>query len=88
MYDGNPADVPTIGTRAVLVSTSNQPNELVYAIVKAVFDNFATFRQLHPALSTLEIKDMVPSDRSFTTPLCDTAPLPRQLLRNVIHAVS
>src|SRR6266446_4757920 len=30
-------------------------------LVKAVFDNFATFRQLHPALSTLKIKDMVPS---------------------------
>jgi hypothetical protein len=30
-------------------------------MVKAVFDNLATFRQLHPALSTLEIKDMVPS---------------------------
>jgi uncharacterized protein len=61
MYVGNPGDVPTIGTRAVLVSTSNQPNEVVYAMVKAVFDNFATFRQLHPALSTLGIKDMVPS---------------------------
>jgi uncharacterized protein len=61
MYVGNPGDVPTIGTRAVLVSTSNQPNEVVYAMVKAVFDNFATFRQLHPALSTLKIKDMVPS---------------------------
>ena len=41
--------------------TSNQPNEVVYAMVKAVFDNFSTFRQLHPALSTLKIKDMVPS---------------------------
>jgi hypothetical protein len=61
MYAGNPGDVPTIGTRAALVSTSSQPDELVYAMVKAVFDNLATFRQLHPALSTLEIKDMVPS---------------------------
>jgi TRAP transporter TAXI family solute receptor len=61
MYAGNPGDVPTIGTRAVLVSTSSQPDEVVYAMVKAVFDNFATFRQLHPALSTLEINDMVPS---------------------------
>ena len=61
MYVGNPGDVPTIGTRAVLVSTGNQPDELVYATVKAVFDNFATFRQLHPALSILEIQDIVPS---------------------------
>jgi uncharacterized protein len=62
MYAGNPDDVPTIGTRAVLVSSSNQPDALVYAVVKAVFENFAVFRLLHPALSTLEIKDMVPSE--------------------------
>src|SRR6516164_6555630 len=40
MYAGNPSDVPTIGTRAVLVASSNQPDDLVYAMVKAVFDNF------------------------------------------------
>ena len=61
MYAGNPDDVPTIGTQAVLVTSSNQPNELVYAVVKAVFENFADFRRLHPALTTLEIKNMVPS---------------------------
>ena len=62
MYTGNPGDVRTIGTRAVLVTSSNQPDELTYAVVKAVFENFAVFRRLHPALSTLEIKDMVPSE--------------------------
>jgi TRAP-type uncharacterized transport system substrate-binding protein len=41
---------------------SNQPDELSYAVVKAVIENFADFRLLHPALSTLEIKDMVPSE--------------------------
>jgi uncharacterized protein len=61
MYAGNPSDVPTIGTRAVLVSSSNQPDELVYAMVRAIFGNFAVFRQLHPALATLEMHEMVPS---------------------------
>ena len=51
MYAGNPGDVPTIGTRAVLVSSSNQPDELTYAVVKSVLENFAVFRLLHPALS-------------------------------------
>jgi len=60
MYAGNPSDVPTIGTRAVLVSSSAQPDELVYAIVKAVSENFVLFRQLHPALSNLEMREMVP----------------------------
>ncbi|HLZ67288.1 MAG TPA: TAXI family TRAP transporter solute-binding subunit [Aliidongia sp.] len=62
MYVGNPDDVPTIGTQAVLVTSSNQPDELAYAVVRAVFENFADFRRLHPALSTLDIKDMVPSE--------------------------
>jgi uncharacterized protein len=61
MYAGNPDGIPTIGTQAVLVTSSNQPDELCYAVVKAVIENFADFRRLHPALSTLEIKDMVPS---------------------------
>jgi TRAP transporter TAXI family solute receptor len=62
MYAGNPHGVRTIGTLAVLVTSSNQPDELAYAVVKAVFENFADFRRLHPALPTLEIKDMVPSE--------------------------
>ena len=61
MYAGNPDDVPTIGTQAVLVASSDQPDELAYAVVKAVFENFTDFRRLHPALSPLEIRDMVPS---------------------------
>jgi TRAP-type uncharacterized transport system substrate-binding protein len=43
-------------------SRYNQPDELAYAVVGAVFKNFADFRLLHPALSTLEIEDMVPSE--------------------------
>ena len=62
MYPGNPYDVATIGTQAVLVTSSDQPDDLAYGVVKAVFDNFADFRRLHPALSTLKIKDMVPSE--------------------------
>ena len=62
MYMGNPEDVPTIGTRALLVSLSNEPDELVYAVVKAVLENFAVFRLLHPALSSLEMQNMVPSE--------------------------
>ena len=62
MYVGNPTDIPTIGTRAVLVVSSDQPDKLVYAMVKAVFDNFSVFHQLHPALSSLKIEELVPSD--------------------------
>jgi len=60
MYAGNPDDVTTIGTRAVLLTSIDQPDAVVYAMVKAVFDNLADFRRLHPALTSLEVKDMVP----------------------------
>jgi uncharacterized protein len=36
MYVANPGNVSTLGTRAVLVSTGDQPNERVYTMVKAV----------------------------------------------------
>lgn len=62
MYAGNPDDVPTFGTQTVLVTTSNRPDELAYAVVKAVFENFDDFRRLHPALRMLGRKDMVPSE--------------------------
>jgi hypothetical protein len=42
------------------VSSGDQPDEVVYAMVKAVAKNFAVFRQLHPTLSTLQIREMVP----------------------------
>lgn len=61
MYHGNPEDVPSIGTQAVLVTSSDQSDELAYAVVKAVFKNFTDFRRLHPVLLTLDIRNMVPS---------------------------
>jgi TRAP transporter TAXI family solute receptor len=61
MYAGNPSGVATFGTLAVLVTSSDQPNDLAYGVVKAVFENFADFRRLHPSLAALDIKHMVPS---------------------------
>jgi TRAP-type uncharacterized transport system substrate-binding protein len=46
----------------VLVTSSRQPEDLAYGIVKGVFDNLDIFRRLHPVLATLNIKDMVPSE--------------------------
>ena len=62
MYAGNPDDTPTIGTQAVLLTSSNQSDELAYAMVKAVFENFADFRRLHPVLLTLDSKSIVPNE--------------------------
>jgi uncharacterized protein len=67
MYDGNPTDVPTFGTRALLVTSVRQSDALAYAVVKAVFEGFADFRRLHPALFTLTVADMVPG--GIVTPI-------------------
>ncbi len=61
MYDGNAADVPTIGSEAVLVTSSNTSDELAYAVVRAVMENFADFQRMHPALAMVKAKDLVPS---------------------------
>lgn len=61
MYAGNPDRVPTIGTRAVLLASADLPEDLAHAVVQAVFGNLADFRRLHPVLSSLDRKDMVPA---------------------------
>lgn len=59
MYQGNPNDVKTFGVKATFVATSDTDAEVIYTIVKAVFDNFDNFKTLHPVFSTLEPKSLV-----------------------------
>jgi TRAP transporter TAXI family solute receptor len=59
LYPGNPNDTQTYGVLATLVSSSKVPAESVYAVVKAVFDNFEEFKKLHPALANLKPEEMV-----------------------------
>jgi uncharacterized protein len=58
MYRGNPDDTETFGVRATFVTTANVPEETVYQLVKAVFENFEDFRKLHPAFAKLEKEEM------------------------------
>ena len=59
LYPGNAAPTQTYGVLATLVSSSKVPADSVYAVVKAVFDNFEEFKKLHPALANLKPEDMV-----------------------------
>jgi len=59
MYKGTDADVETFGVRATFVSSSDVPEEVVYEVVKAVFENFDRFKGLHPAFGTLVDKEMI-----------------------------
>jgi len=67
MYEGNPSALPTFGTQTLLVTSARLSDELAYRVVEAVIENFADFRRLHPALSTLKVSDVVPS--SVVTPI-------------------
>jgi len=53
LYKGTDIAQPTLGTMATLVVSADMPDEIAYAITKAVFDNFDDFRKLHPALGSL-----------------------------------
>lgn len=59
MYAGNPNDVPTFGVKATFVSSERVDPDMIYHVVKAVFDNFDGFKALHPVFSTLEPAHMV-----------------------------
>ena len=59
MYNGNPDDVETFGVKATFVASADTDEEIVYQTVKAVFENFDRFKQLHPAFANLEKEQMV-----------------------------
>ena len=59
MYSGSPEDVQTFGVGATFVSSTNVSDELIYNVVKAVFENFETFKKLHPAFANLKKEEMV-----------------------------
>lgn len=55
----NDADVPTFGVKATLCTSSDVSEEIVYAITKEVFENFAEFKKLHPAYADLTKEQML-----------------------------
>jgi TRAP transporter TAXI family solute receptor len=59
MYRGNPNATETYGVLATLVASTRTPDATVYRVVKAVFDNFAEFKGLHPAFANLEPAQMI-----------------------------
>jgi TRAP transporter TAXI family solute receptor len=59
MYKGTDNDVKTFGVKATFVTSADVPDEVVYQVVKAVFDNFDRFKGLHPAFANLKEEDMI-----------------------------
>jgi hypothetical protein len=71
LYPGNAEDTKTYGVLATVVSSSKVPADTVYAVVKAVFDNFDEFKKLHPAFGALKPENMVKD--GLSAPLHDGA---------------
>lgn len=71
MYPGSDQDTPTFGVAATLVSSTKASDEVVYEVVKAVFENFDRFKKLHPAFETLDPARMIKA--GLSAPLHDGA---------------
>lgn len=59
MYANNPEPTKTFGVVASFVTSSKVSDDVVYTMVKAVFDNFEDFKKLHPAFANLDPKQMI-----------------------------
>jgi TRAP transporter TAXI family solute receptor len=71
LYPNNPQATETYGVLATFVSSAKTPPESIYAVVKAVFDNFDEFKKLHPALANLKPEAMIKD--GLSAPLHDGA---------------
>ncbi|AWI76675.1 C4-dicarboxylate ABC transporter substrate-binding protein [Parazoarcus communis] len=59
MYANNPDATKTFGVVASFVTSAKVSDDVVYTMVKAVFENFEDFKKLHPAFAHLEPKGMI-----------------------------
>ena len=59
MYRGVDQDVATVGVRFWVVANAEVDNDLVYKVVRQVFNNLETLRQSNPALHGLSPRKML-----------------------------
>jgi len=71
MYRGNDQDAMTFGVGATFVTSAKVPENVIYVVVKSVFENFDDFKKLHPAFAVLKKEEMVKD--GLSAPLHDGA---------------
>jgi len=59
-------DVTTFGVKATFVTSADVPDDVVYQVTKAVFENMDLFRSLHPAFANLDPAVMIKDGLSAT----------------------
>lgn len=58
-YKGTDEDITTFGVGATFISSADVSEDVVYTVVKAIFDNFDDFKKLHPAFANLKEAEMI-----------------------------
>ena len=59
LYPGNDGDVASWGPKATFVTDARTPDDVVYHLVKGIFENFDDFKKLHPAFGRLTEEQMI-----------------------------
>ncbi|GGK03789.1 TAXI family TRAP transporter solute-binding subunit [Pseudomonas matsuisoli] len=59
LYKGNDKPTQSIGGKAVLSVSAKTDPDVVYQVVKSVFENLDRFRKLHPSFADLKEEDMI-----------------------------
>ncbi len=70
-YKEQKQDAVTFGVMATFVSSADVSEEVVYEVVRAVFENLDDFKKLHPAFTNLDPKQMIIN--GLSAPLHDGA---------------
>ena len=70
-YKSQKDDATTFGVMATFVSHVNVSQDVVYEVVRAVFENLEDFKKLHPAFANLNPADMI--SNGLSAPLHDGA---------------
>ena len=64
LYRGNPEKIGSFGVRATLVAAAEQPADLVYQLVRDVFERLDELKAQHPTLASLARESMIESGNS------------------------
>lgn len=59
LYKGNPDDISTYGVVATIVTDKDTPDDVIYSITKAVFNNLDRVKKIHPAFANLTAEKMI-----------------------------
>ena len=70
-YKSQANDATTFGVMATFVSSASVSDDVVYEVVRAVFENLDDFRKLHPAFTNLDPEQMI--SNGLSAPLHDGA---------------